>query len=132
MKVAIPSNDGLTVNSHFGRSIGFRIFEIEGTMIKSDSYLKNDFTGHAQGMHHEHHGEHTHGEGGGHHSHQGIFNALGNVDAVIAGGMGRRLFEEFAQRKIDVYVTQEASIETALSKFMANDLESNPEICCHH
>ena len=138
MKVAIPSNDGVTISAHFGRSLGFKIFEVENGEILSGIYIKNDFTGHAQGMHQEHanhHHGHTDGLGNGQHhqhSHQGIFRAIGDVQSVIAGGMGRRLFDEFATRNISVFVTEEASIETALHKYLTNTLDSNPNVCCEH
>lgn len=130
MKVAIPSNDGKIISPHFGRSMGFKIFEIEGDKIISENYMPNDFTGHAQG-HHEHNREHhNHSHHG--HSHQGIFNALEGVSAVIAGGMGRMLYDEFAQRNVKVFVTQEASVNTAVQRFIENNLDNSPDICCSH
>ena len=33
MKIAFPTNDGVTIASHFKRSSGFKIFDIEGSRI---------------------------------------------------------------------------------------------------
>jgi len=38
MKIAIASDDGKTISSHFGRTRGFVIFEIEGKEIKKKEY----------------------------------------------------------------------------------------------
>lgn len=35
MRIAVPTNDGITVSPHFGRSAGFLVFEIEERRIKS-------------------------------------------------------------------------------------------------
>lgn len=50
MKIAIPSDDGKIISSHFGRTKGFVIFEVEGKEIKSREYRLNIFTGHARGL----------------------------------------------------------------------------------
>ncbi len=135
MKVAIPSNDGVTIYPHFGRSQGFKIYDIEDGKILKDVYLNNTFTQHQIGGAHDHQGEHKHdgsGQGGHNHSHQGIFSALDGVTDVIAGGMGARLFDEFSQRKINVIVTDESNISSAIEKFLSNNLPSNPDSCCQH
>lgn len=51
MKIAVASDDGKIISSHFGRTRGFVIFDVEGKEIKSREYLPNTFTGHARGMH---------------------------------------------------------------------------------
>lgn len=127
MKIAIPSDDGQIVNTHFGRSLGFKIFEIENGKIVSESYKENNFTGHARGEH-EHHHHHSH-EG---HSHQGIFEALSGVTTVIARGMGKRLHDEFVERNVKVFVTREANINEAINKFLNDNLDHSPDACCDH
>lgn len=134
-KIAIPSNDGKTISGHFGRALGFVIVELYGTNIVANNYKQNDFTGHARGNHHNHqHGEgHNHGEHGNQaHSHHGIFQALNGVDAVIAGGMGQRLWDEFMQQNIEVYMTRESDIENAVKLYIEGKIEVNNEGCCVH
>lgn len=123
MKIAIPSNDGTTVSRHFGRTRGFMIYTISDGKILSKEYKTNDFTGHARGLHHEK--EHQH-------SHAGIFNALGDCEVVIAGGMGRRLYDDFKQKNIEVYVTRENNLENAIGLFLKQELDNQPEKCCNH
>ncbi len=131
MKIAIPSNDKVTINKHFGRSKGFLVVEIQDKKVVNTEYKENNFTGHSHGHSHQHGHNHEHGEGGGH-SHEGIFNAIGNCEVVISGGMGRRLYNDFAQNKIDVYVTQEQNVEKAIQLFINNSLDHNSDKCCDH
>ncbi|MEN8188073.1 MAG: NifB/NifX family molybdenum-iron cluster-binding protein [Bacteroidota bacterium] len=123
MKIAIPSNDQTTVSRHFGRTTGFMIFEIEGDKIITKEYKSNTFTGHSKGLHHEK--EHNH-------SHSGIFNALGDCDTVIAGGMGRRLYDDFEQKGMNVFVTSESNIDQAVELFIKNELDNNSDKTCNH
>ena len=126
MKIAIPTNNSVNISSHFGKTKGFVICELDNGKVIKKEYKRNTFTGHAQGLHHK--------EGHGHanHSHHGIFNAIGDCETVIAGGMGRRLYDEFEQKNIKVFVTKEKKIDNALNLFLNNELDNNSDECCNH
>ncbi|OQX97786.1 MAG: iron-molybdenum cofactor biosynthesis protein [Bacteroidetes bacterium 4572_128] len=124
MKIAVPSNDNKTVSAHFGRTKGFVFFEIENNEILKKSYKENKCTGHAKHEVHEH-GSHEH-------SHVGIFQALGDCKVVIAGGMGKRLYNDFQKEKIEVFVTKEKNIDKAIELFLSKKLDNNSHICCSH
>ncbi len=126
MKIAIPSNDRKTILGHFGRTKGFMIYDIEGDKIISKEYRSNNFTGHAKG-HHEHSNEHHHA-----HSHAGIFKALYDCKTVIAGGMGRRLYNDFETQNIKIFVTKEKDINTAVGLFINDVLDNSSDKCCSH
>ncbi len=133
MKVAIPSNDNINISAHFGRSKGFVICEIDNGQVTKREYIQNSFTGHAQGSHHHHEHGHSHEHGHEHqHSHAGIFKAIGDCETVIAGGMGRRLYDDFMQKNIKVYVTREMNIDNAIALFINSELDNNSETCCQH
>ncbi len=133
MKIAIPSNDSVNITGHFGRTKGFVICEIDNNKVIKKDYVENTFTGHAKGLHSEgEHGHHEHEHGHHGHSHAGIFNAIGDCQTVIAGGMGRRLYDEFEQKNIKVFVTRETNIDNALNLFLNNELDNNSEKCCNH
>lgn len=126
MRIAIPTNDMLTVSNHFGRSKGFMIYDIEENKITNKQYKINTFTGHAKGQNKEHdHGSHNH-------SHEGIFTAIGNCDIVIAGGMGQRLYNDFKQKSIEVFVAQEKNIGKVIELFINDALETNTDKLCNH
>ncbi|MEN8250088.1 MAG: NifB/NifX family molybdenum-iron cluster-binding protein [Bacteroidota bacterium] len=126
MKIAIPSDDSVSISRHFGRTKGFVICNLENNKVLNQEYKENTFTGHAQGLHHDPNHEH------GNHSHNGIFNAIGDCEVVIAGGMGQRLYKDFEARSIKVYVTRESTVDSALKLFIESELDNNPDDCCNH
>jgi predicted Fe-Mo cluster-binding NifX family protein len=132
-KIALPTDDNISICPHFGRTRGFRIVEIDGTKVINQEYRQNDFTGHAMGHHHEHHHGHDHNHDEHHaHSHQGIFNALGECKTVIANGMGRRLYDDFQQAGVDVFVTRHSNIDQAIQSYIEGVLDNNEYMCCPH
>lgn len=128
MKIAIPTNDMITISAHFGRSKGFMIVELKNNQIHNKEYKVNTFTGHVKNKNHDHNHEH----GKHNHSHEGIFSALGNSNLVIAKGMGKRLFEDFSERDIKVYLTKENNIDNAVKLLIQGKLKANKELCCEH
>ncbi len=129
MKIVVPSNDNKKISKHFGKSKGFVILQIENDKIISREYRENDFTGHAKSAEHNHENHHHHDE---QHSHEGIFRVIGDCDIVIGGGMGRRLYNDFKGRNIEVYITEESDIDSALQLYLENRLDNNEEKCCEH
>jgi len=72
MKIAVVSDDERTISSHFGRSKGFIVLEVEGQEIKHREYRPNTFTHHREGE--EHRGESQHSESDKYHRHEEIIN----------------------------------------------------------
>lgn len=127
MKIAIPSHDEIHVFDHFGRSPGFVIVESDddGKNIQK-KYATNDFTGHARNEHSQMEEVHEHK------SHDSIFEAMSDVQVVIARGMGRRLYQDFQARNIEVFVTRETSIDAAVEQYFRGTLDDNPDQACDH
>ncbi len=132
MNIAIPSNDGLTVSAHFGRSRGFIVFKTSKQEILSEEYRENTVTGHALGQHTEHTEEHHHQNGEHTHSHTGILGVLADCEAVIAGGMGQRLFNDLTGAGKKVFVSREENARQAVKLLLTDQLDSNPDVCCQH
>ena len=144
MKIAVPTMDGVTISRHFGKTRKFKIIEIENNQVVKEEIRDNDFTGHAKEEfsldtshlhHHEHHhhgDEHHHSHDHHHgHSHEGIFRALEGVEAVLSGGMGQRLYQDFTARNVEVVITDENDIDAAVQKFIKNDLPHIERFCQH-
>lgn len=127
MRIAVPTNDMITISAHFGRSKGFVIIDVKNNNIVNKSYTVNTFTAHAKNQNkpHEHGEKHAH-------SHTGIFSALGTANIVIAKGMGQRLFNDFYDKDMKVYLTKENSIDNAVKLLIQGKLKANKEICCQH
>jgi len=85
MRIAVPTNDGVSISEHFGRSQGFLVFEVENGQIRAREVRPNT----AQ---HSHQQGSCAGGSGGHepHSHAGILTSLAQCDVVICAGMGSR------------------------------------------
>ena len=49
MKIAVASEDGVSISHHFGRSRCFLVFETQDKQIVGQSLRDNTFTAHARG-----------------------------------------------------------------------------------
>lgn len=128
MKIAVASEDGVSISHHFGRSRCFMVFEVEDEQIVGRSLRDNTFTAHARGECQE--GvEHNH-----HHGHGAIVEALKDCEAVLCYGMGWRAAEELKQNSIAAFiVSDEMSPEEAASKYLTGDLGTAESFCrCQH
>ena len=123
MKIAIASDDQKMIAGHFGRTLGFLIYEIENGMVKSREYRENDFTGHTRGMN---------GAGHGHHGHESILAALEGCQAVISRGMGRRIYHDLQTVGIEAFIVQETEADQAIEKYLQNQLQNFPDQGCEH
>lgn len=110
MKIAIAC-DGKNVSGHFGHCEGFMIYE-----IRDDKVIKKDFIenpGHKPGF-------------------LPVFLKDLNIDAIIAGGMGARAQQLFAENDIDVIVGAEGDCDKVVSAYIKGELESTGSVCREH
>lgn len=131
MKIAIPSDEGTFLSQHFGRTLGFAVYEVDQDKIVSKEYRKNDFTGHVLGQHeqHQHHGEEH--QNHARHSHHRILNALNDCEVVIAGGMGRRLLDDLTGAGKKIFITTEPEVRKVIEMFIDDTLQSDKSACSH-
>ena len=123
MNIAIASDDRVTIASHFGKTRGFVIFNVEGEKIINQWYRENTFTGHARGLSGHSHGMDKHGP---------ILEALKDCNVVISRGMGRRIYDDLQQAGIEVFITDESNAKTAVELYLKNELVDRPEMGCEH
>ena len=83
MKIAVPTNDGVTMSRHFGRSASFLVFDVQGNSIKSCETRAND--GQCSHGPQQSHGEECQS---GAHSHAGVVSVVANCELVICSGIG--------------------------------------------
>jgi predicted Fe-Mo cluster-binding NifX family protein len=137
MRIAVASDDGITIAGHFGRCAGFEIFDVAENKATKIESRPNSNSGH----HHQHqhgqgdcngHGQHEHH--GAAHNHESFLSALQDCQAVICRGMGRRAVIDLAARRIKPVITmedipaQEAAKLYALGQLNA----SSDSQCCSH
>jgi predicted Fe-Mo cluster-binding NifX family protein len=123
MKIAIASDEGTTISSHFGQTRGFVVFDIEGKTVKSREYRPNTFTGHARGLAGADHGIDRHGP---------ILSALSDCKAVISHGMGRRIYDDLKGTGIEAWVTDETDVQKAIDSYINGELVDRSDRSCSH
>lgn len=123
MKIAIASDDGKNIASHFGRTRGFIIYDVENFQIKNKQYLENTFTGHVRGLSEEEHHADRHGA---------ILSALRGCQAVISCGMGQRIYSELRANGMEAFIVNETDAEQAINLYLRNALQDNPGKGCDH
>lgn len=128
MRIAVPSDDGISIATHTGRAGGFIIFELENYQAVKLEYRSNQYTAHAKG---ECNGEKSDGPHQ-HHSHLELLGALHDCQVMIAHGMGPRLVADLSRRGIEVVFCDHEVAEDAAGQFAAGELVSTGKSCCDH
>lgn len=111
LTIAIPSNDGETVEEHFGHCRKFvMVNTLDGKEVSRSSI---DPPAHAPGVFPS-------------------FLAEQGADTIITGGMGGHAVSLFKEHNIDVILGAAGSISDTLKVFLDGKLESSGSICSHH
>jgi predicted Fe-Mo cluster-binding NifX family protein len=128
MKIAVATEDGKVISSHFGRSPYFAIYQIEDGKIIHKEMRKNTFTAHFRNDHSEHH-DHKHElREEHHHKHHHVAEGLKDCNVVISHGMGRRAWEDLRAKGIQMIVTDETDVEQSLNLYRSGKLEDRTEM----
>lgn len=132
-KIAVATDDNLTVAGHVGRCRAFIVFETNGSKILNKEIRENNFTNHRQqGRHseeHYHHNEHHHNETHSH-SHHNLIDGLHDCSSVIFTTGGWRLIEDLKDHNLTPILTNEKFAEDAVLKYLKGELSSNEENGC--
>jgi len=122
-RVAVASDDGRNVATHFGRCRYFVVYDVEDSRVVNREARENRFTQHARG-----------GCGGSDeqpHSHAGIVEALSGCDAVLCRGMGWRAAEELGRNGITPTVlSRETDADGAVADYIAGATSELSDFCC--
>lgn len=127
MKIAVATDDFLTVTGHIGRCNGFIVYEVENGNIVNREQVENSFTNHRKGEHHHHNGEGEHQHG---HSHSNLVEGLNGCSHLICTAAGWRVVEDLKRNNIEVIFTNEIDADTTALKFAEGKLEINNEGVC--
>jgi predicted Fe-Mo cluster-binding NifX family protein len=125
MKIAIPTEDGVHIASHFGRCRQFLVFEVADGGVAAAEPRSNQGCGHAPGSH-----DHTVP-----HSHQGIMDTLQGCQMVFCAGIGAGAVEALRANGIEVvFVEPSGTAEEMVAAYQAGTLRtSSASACqCHH
>lgn len=135
MKIAVITDDGETISSHFGRSKFFQIFTVENEQIVAQEQVEKP---HHTGEHHDHDHDHDHDH---EHSHDlvqigdnepphgsghspGKFKVIADCDVLICGGMGEHAYQQAVQKGHQVFLTG-GKIQSAVESVLRGELNSD-------
>lgn len=127
-RIAIPTDNETHVAPHTGRCRGFAVYDLAEGKANKVEYRLNTFTEH----HHSHQsaGQQRCGHG---HSHAGILSGLGDCQALIAFGMGRRLADDLHANGFRVFLADTDEVESAALRLASGQLREIPlDALCHH
>jgi predicted Fe-Mo cluster-binding NifX family protein len=109
-KIAIPTTGGI-LSAHFGHCEKFAIYD-----VKENEIIKEEFVApppHEPG------------------SHPAFLRGLG-CEAIIAGGMGSRAQNLFAQNNIEVIIgLHSENLQGLVEEYVTGSLESGENLCDH-
>lgn len=124
MKVAVITDDGVTVSQHFGRAPYYVVATIVDGKVESKQ--TRDKTGHhtfAGGNedHEDAQGRHGYGHSA-ERKHASMAEAIRDCNVLISGGMGWGAYESMRSYNIETIVTNEESIDKAIELYLAGNL----------
>ncbi len=107
MKVAVATDDKINISHHFGRTLGFRVFDIDRKKILNEEYRQN--IGKSNGQ-------------CGSCDHSSMINNIKDCDLVICYGMGQGIYNDLVRHNIRAVITEELTVDSAIEKLIEADL----------
>lgn len=121
-RIAFTTDDGETISSHFGQAHYFRVITIEENQAISSELREKPWHQHGQG----------HEMGPGVHPGQAMVDLIRDCQVLITGGMGEPALNRAQAAGLEVFLTPEMQIESALEKYRNGKLASDLKRIHHH
>jgi predicted Fe-Mo cluster-binding NifX family protein len=129
MKIAVISDDGVTISQHFGRAPLYVVVTVEGGKIVSKE--TRDKAGHhtfGGGQHPETAPGQRHGfDAGSQSRHATMAQTIEDCQVLFAGGMGWGAQQSLQDRGIEAVITDVADIEEAVNLYLQGNLPNLTE-----
>lgn len=118
-RIAVVTDDGERVSSHFGMASVYRIFTIENDQIVGDESRSKP--------HHEKHPNHHVHHGGQHDTfgHSDMFAPVSDCQVLVCGGMGTPAYQRAVQSGMEVVMvggTASDVVKTYLNGEISSDM----------
>ena len=134
LKIALITDNGITISAHFGRASKYAVFTIEnGEVVTREIRSKlghKDFSKGDSGCdhHHDHHSGNGHGLGHqADEKHKRMFGSISDCEMVIVRGMGRGAHLAAQAAGITPLISDIPNIQDAVNAFIAGTLQDHPE-----
>ena len=117
MKIAVVTDDQITISPHFGRATYYQVFTIEAGQIVGKETRTKAYHGQAgeQEMH-------TH-----QHQHGGMVDPISDCQVMLGRGMGTGAYNALTGAGIQPIITDIADIDTAVKAYLAGNLVNHLE-----
>jgi predicted Fe-Mo cluster-binding NifX family protein len=123
MKIALVSDDEVTISQHFGRAAYYVVVAVEeGKIVGKETRAKAGHRTFAPQPHGPAPGERRGYAPGSETKHQAMADSIADCDALITGGMGWGAFEHLKTSGIEPVVTDVADIEEAALAYAGGSL----------
>lgn len=129
-KIAVITQDGKTINQHFGRAPYYAIFSIEEGKIVNQELREKMGHSHFASQHsdHAHDPSQPHGmDQASRSKHMQMADAIADCEVLICGGMGLGARKHMEERGIKVIMSEITSIEEAVSQWLAGTIVDRRE-----
>lgn len=124
MYIAFPTDDGVTIQRHFGRASQYAVVKIGNNAAAAHELRAKEAHHHGHDRDHgeQAHADQHHGHNHHDHDHKGMFAPLADCQLLIAGNMGRPAYLAAQNAGLEVILTTEPTIERALQGWLAGTL----------
>jgi predicted Fe-Mo cluster-binding NifX family protein len=118
-KIAVVTENGQDISSHFGMAPFFHVFDVEeGKILKQEVRAKAYHAQHPQHNHDEHEGH------GGHHLHADMFSPLSDCQVLLAGGMGEPAYRKALDAGLEVVLVG-GNIQDIVQAYLHGEVQSD-------
>ncbi len=114
MKIAVVTEDGKTLSSHFGMAPYYRVITLQDGQVTGEITVDKP--------HHTTHPDHS--SPGRRHAHQDMFAPIADCQVLLCGGMGQPAFEKAIAANLQVIMVG-GDIASAVRKFVEGRLVSD-------
>jgi predicted Fe-Mo cluster-binding NifX family protein len=129
MKIAVITDDGITISQHFGRAPYYLVATVESGQIMNREL--RDKLGHTQFANQPHEAEQPgqpHGmDAASHNKHLQMAEAIADCEALLCRGMGMGAYESMKVRGIRPVVTDIATIDEAVMAYVGGKIVDQVE-----
>jgi len=124
MKIAVVTDDEITICQHFGRASWYIVYTVENGKITGKE--KRPKMGHSHfaasdGAHSEHSGPHGF-DAASQKKHASMAEPIADCEVLITGGMGRGAYESLKSYKIEPVITDIQNLDEAVKLQVAGKL----------